>query len=115
MAGRIGAVGTVTVVCLALPPYGLTAGEASDAASKIAATQTLLDSVIYDKTAGTIKDIDLERNTFQIKGKTFSASPTNTVGAKLSDLKEGDKITVQATDLVTEKQPINVMILEKAE
>jgi hypothetical protein len=68
-----------------------------------------------DEVTGTISDIDLTRNTFMLEGKTFTASPNNTVGAKLSDLMEGDKVTVEATDVETGKQPINVMRLEKAE
>jgi hypothetical protein len=68
-----------------------------------------------DELSGTISNIDLTRNTFMLEGKTFTASPTNTVGAKLSDLMEGDKVTVEATDIETGKQPINVMRLEKAE
>ena len=68
-----------------------------------------------DELSGTISNIDLTRNTFQLEGKTFTASPTNTVGAKLSDLMEGDKVTVEATDIETGTQPINVMRLEKAE
>ncbi|MGH6903239.1 MAG: hypothetical protein ACREIR_10915 [Geminicoccaceae bacterium] len=68
-----------------------------------------------DELSGTISNIDLTRNTFMLEGKTFTASPTNTVGAKLSDLAEGDKVTVEASDIETGKQPINVMRLEKAE
>ena len=68
-----------------------------------------------DEVTGTISNIDLTRNTFELEGKTFTASPTNTVGAKLSDLMEGDEVTVEATDIETGDQPINVMRLEKAE
>jgi hypothetical protein len=68
-----------------------------------------------DEVTGTITNIDLTANTFQLEGKTFTASPTNTVGAKLSELMEGDKVTVEATDIETGKEPINVMRLEKAE
>jgi len=68
-----------------------------------------------DEVTGTISNIDLTRNTFELEGKTFTASPTNTVGAKLSDLMEGDQVTVEATDIETGSQPINVMRLEKAE
>ena len=52
-----------------------------------------------------------------LDGRTFSASPTNTVGAKLSDLQEGDtvKVEVATQDLNTGKQPFNVMVLEKVE
>lgn len=72
-------------------------------------------SASADEVTGTITNIDLTANTFQVEGKTFTASPSNTVGAKLSELKDGDKVTVEATDIETGKQPINVMRLEKAE
>ena len=68
-----------------------------------------------DELTGTISNIDLTRMTFELEGKTFTADPNNTVGAKLSDLMEGDKVTVEATDVETGKQPINAMRLEKAE
>jgi hypothetical protein len=66
---------------------------------------------------GTISSIDLTRNTFVLDGKTYAASPTNTVGAKLSDLQEGDKVKIGVAqqDLNTGKQPVNVMTLEKVE
>ena len=68
-----------------------------------------------DEVTGTISNIDLNGNTFQVEGKTFTASPTNTVGAKLSELKDGDRVTVEATDIATGKQPINAMMIKKAE
>jgi hypothetical protein len=66
---------------------------------------------------GTISNIDLTRNTFMMDGKTYTASPTNTVGVKLSDLQNGDKVKigVATQDLNTGKQPFNVMTLEKVE
>jgi Cu/Ag efflux protein CusF len=68
-----------------------------------------------DEVTGTITNIDLTANTFELEGKTFTASPTNTVGAKLAELKEGDQVTVEATDIETGQEPINAMRLEKAE
>jgi hypothetical protein len=68
-----------------------------------------------DEVTGTISNIDLTRNTFMLEGKTFTASPSNTVGAKLSELKEGDKVRVDATDIETGKEPINAMSLQKME
>ena len=50
--------------------------------------------------------------TFELKGKTFTVSPTNTVGAKLSDLMEGDKVTVEAPDIETREEPINAIVVE---
>jgi hypothetical protein len=66
---------------------------------------------------GTISDINLTRNTFMMDGRTFTASPTNTVGAKLSDLENGDKVKIEVAtqDLNTGKQPFNVMSLQKVE
>ena len=67
-----------------------------------------------DELTGTVSNIDLNRNTFQLEGKTFAASPTNTVGDKLSDLKDGDEVTIEfAADPGQQKEPINVMRLEK--
>jgi hypothetical protein len=68
-----------------------------------------------DELTGTISNIDLTRSTFELEGKTFVADPANTVGPKLSELAEGDKVTIEATDLETGKQPINVMMIKKAE
>jgi hypothetical protein len=70
---------------------------------------------IADEITGTISNIDLTRNTFQLEGKTFTASPNNTVGDKLADLVEGDKVRVDAANIETGKQPINVMALKKVE
>ena len=41
---------------------------------------------------GTVSNIDLTRATFMVDGKTYVASPTNTVGTKLEDLQEGDTV-----------------------
>jgi ABC-type glycerol-3-phosphate transport system substrate-binding protein len=68
-----------------------------------------------DEVTGTISNIDLTRNTFMVEGKTFTASPSNTVGVKLSDLMEGDKVRVDASDIQSGKQPINAMSLQKVE
>jgi len=43
---------------------------------------------------GPIKQIDPAGNTFVIGDTVFAASLENTVGAKLSELKPGDKVTV---------------------
>ena len=83
------------------------------------ATATVLGlmagGAVADEVTGTVQNIDLTRMTFEVEGKTFTASPTNTVGVKLDELKEGDKITVEATDIQTGKQPINAMTIKKAE
>jgi hypothetical protein len=68
-----------------------------------------------DELVGTISNINLTRNTFMLEGKTFTASPSNTVGAKLSELVEGDKVRVDAVDIETGKQPINAMSIQKVE
>jgi hypothetical protein len=65
--------------------------------------------------SGTISNINLTANTFMVDGKTYTASPTNTVGAKLGDLMEGDKVRVEfsSEDANSGKSPINAMALEK--
>ena len=68
-----------------------------------------------DEITGTISNIDLTRNTFTLEGKTFTASPSNTVGDKLSELKEGDKVRVDSADTTAGKEPYNAMSLEKVE
>jgi hypothetical protein len=68
-----------------------------------------------DEVTGTISNIDLTRNTFVVEGKTFTASPSNTVGVKLSELKEGDKVRVDTQDTTATKEPYNAMSLQKVE
>jgi hypothetical protein len=64
---------------------------------------------------GAVSNIDLKANTFMVDGKTYAASPSNTVGVKLGDLEEGDTVTVEfaTQDANTGKQPINAMALKK--
>ena len=50
-----------------------------------------------------------------VEGKTFTASQDNTVGVKLEELKDGDTVRVDATNIETGKQPINAMSLQKEE
>ena len=70
---------------------------------------------VADEVTGTISNIDLTRSTFTVEGKTFTASPNNTVGVKLEELKDGDTVRVDATNIETGKQPINAMSLQKVE
>jgi hypothetical protein len=83
------------------------------------ATATVLAIVaggaIAEEVTGTVQNIDLTAMTFEVEGKTFTASPSNTAGVKLDELKEGDKITVEAADVETGKEPINAMMIKKAE
>jgi hypothetical protein len=68
-----------------------------------------------EEVSGAISNIDLTANTFMVDGKTYTASPENTVGAKLSDLQEGDTVRVEFSeeDAASGKSPINAMALEK--
>ena len=70
---------------------------------------------VADEVTGTVQNIDLTAMTFQLEGKTFTASPNNTVGVKLEELKDGDTVRVDATNIETGKQPINAMSLQKVE
>jgi Protein of unknown function (DUF1344) len=68
-----------------------------------------------EEVSGAISDIDLTANTFMVDGKTFTASPENTVGTALSDLQDGDTVRVEFSeeDASSGKSPINAMVLEK--
>jgi hypothetical protein len=68
-----------------------------------------------EEVSGTISNIDLTAATFMVDGKTFAADPENTVGAKLSDLQDGDTVKVEFSeeDAASGKSPINAMALEK--
>jgi hypothetical protein len=68
-----------------------------------------------DEVTGAVSNIDLTRNTFQVEGMTFTASPSNTVGVKLSALKEGDKVRVSTSDTTATKQPYNAISLQKVD
>ena len=68
-----------------------------------------------DEVTGPISNINLTRNTFIVEGKTYTASPSNTVGVKLSELKEGDKVRVSTADTTSTKEPYNAISLQKIE
>jgi len=70
-----------------------------------------------EEITGTVSNIDLTRATFVVDGKTYTASPTNTVGTKIDELQDGDtvKLEVSTQDAQSGIQPINVMVLEKVE
>jgi hypothetical protein len=68
-----------------------------------------------NEVTGAISKIDLVRNTFVVQGIYFAASPNNTVGAKLFQLKDGDRVTVKySDDWANQMGPANAMILKKA-
>jgi hypothetical protein len=68
-----------------------------------------------DVTTGTISKIDRDKNVFVVDGIPYAASPNNTVGVKLSQLKVGDKVTLEYTDDPAEqKWPVNTMVLKRA-
>jgi hypothetical protein len=47
-----------------------------------------------DEVKGKISNINLDGNTFMVGDQLFAASPSNTVGVKLSELKDGDTVKV---------------------
>jgi hypothetical protein len=67
--------------------------------------------------SGAISDINLTADTFMVGDRAFSAAPGNTVGTKLSDLKEGDKVTVTFAHIgdTSGKSSINALTLTKEE
>ena len=67
-----------------------------------------------EEVTGAVENIDLTRNTFEVEDKVFTASPVNTVGPTLEELKEGDQVTVFYEDAGS-GQPINAMTITKEE
>ena len=47
-----------------------------------------------DEVKGMVENIDMTQHTFMVGDKLFAASPSNTVGPSLEELKEGDEVTV---------------------
>jgi hypothetical protein len=68
-----------------------------------------------DEATGPIQNIDLTENTFEVDGKIFTASPQNTVGPDLSELEEGQEITVSYETPGATPQPWNAMTITEAE
>jgi hypothetical protein len=70
-----------------------------------------------DQMKGQISNINLTSNTFMVGDMLFAASPQNTVGAKLADLKEGDKVTVTYVQNreTRGENAINALTLKKEE
>jgi hypothetical protein len=70
-----------------------------------------------DSVKGPISNINLTANTFMVGDKSFSAAPANTVGTKLSDLKEGDMVTVNYAHVgdTSGKSTINALTLMNEE
>ena len=84
-----------------------------------AATALLLGVSVAsaDEVTGAISKIDLTANTFEVEGKVFAASPENTVGVKLDELQDGDKVKVGYANPQGGQmgKSINAMTLEKVE
>ena len=70
---------------------------------------------VADEVTGTISNIDLTRNTFVLEGKTFTASPSNTVGDKFGRLEGRRQGERGCRGHRAGKQPINAMAIKKAE
>lgn len=70
-----------------------------------------------DEVTGKISDINMTQGTFEVEGMLFTASAENTVGVDLSELKEGDTVSVTYAPRAeaTGDPVINAMTLEKVE
>jgi hypothetical protein len=66
-----------------------------------------------DEITGPIKSIDRSANTFMVGNTLFAASPHNTVGAKLANLKPGDRVRVFYEANTSYRRPWNAMIIKK--
>jgi hypothetical protein len=74
-------------------------------------------SASADEVTGEVSNIDQTTGTFEVEGMVFTASPQNTVGVDLSELKEGDTVSVTYTEQAEHsgETVINAMTLEKVE
>jgi hypothetical protein len=59
-----------------------------------AALALMAHAAAADEVKGKISNINLDGSTFMVGDQLFAASPSNTVGVKLSELKDGDMVTV---------------------
>jgi hypothetical protein len=66
-----------------------------------------------DEITGPIKSIDRTTNTFMVGDTLFAASPHNTVGPKLANLKPGDRVSVFYEANASYDRPWNAMIIKK--
>ena len=67
-----------------------------------------------EEVTGAVQNIDLQQNSFMVGDHLFVASPMNTVGPTLEELKEGDEVTVSFEDSGS-GDPINAMTIVKQE
>ena len=66
-----------------------------------------------DEITGKIQNIDPAVNRFTVNGTVFVASPWNTVGAQVADLRLGDRVKVFYGANSSERQPWNAMVIKK--
>jgi hypothetical protein len=66
-----------------------------------------------DEITGPIQRIDRIGNMFLVHGTQFAASPQNTVGVRLADLRPGDRVTVFYEGNPSYRQPWNAMVLRR--
>ena len=67
-----------------------------------------------DEIVGAVDNINLTRNRITVGGKIFAMSPHNTVGAKIGDLKIGDRVRVfYASGRVPSETRFNAIRVEK--
>jgi cysteine rich repeat protein len=61
-----------------------------------AATALILSATLAhaDQITGYVRNINTTKNTFAVGDTVFTAAPNNTVGTPVTDLNEGDKVTV---------------------
>ena len=82
----------------------------------VAATLTLMVSVAQAASiTGTVTHVNTTNNTIQVEGFTFAMSPTNTVGLKITELKEGDIVTVVFSSKGRSDKRHNAMRVRRAE
>jgi hypothetical protein len=63
---------------------------------------------------GPIEHLDTTAKTIMVGGKIFAMSPTNTVGPKISEMKEGERVKIVYASQGKSYMKLNAMRVEKA-
>lgn len=69
----------------------------------------MIGTASADEASGPVEKIDLTSNRIWVGGKIFSMAPANTVGVKITDLKEGDMVSVHFSSKGTSETSFNAL------
>lgn len=79
----------------------------------IAALVMVAGSANADSLTGDVESVDMTKATIVVGGVTFAMSPQNTVGTKISEIEEGDVVSVFYSSSGKSQTNFNAMIVTK--